>query len=463
MIPSNIFPDMPIRPWEWGALAFYLIAIYIIASLVKRRNVNFHPEYKFYIWGLWAKVFGGLGFAMIYIYYYGAGDTFSYYETTLAYSNQLVTSPVDFLHTYFGAADATNKSRFDAHTGVPLGYIFFNEKNLMVAKITLPLLFLGFKSYILTTLLVAVITYSGAWQLYRMFVRHYPHLKNLLAIAVLFMPSVIFWGSGILKDSYTLAATCFFISSTDTLINQAGNRFWSLLLLIFSGFVILAIKPYIIIILIPGTLVWYFYKRIKKIRNKLFRYLIIPMIYALVFLGSYGILTSLGGSLGKFSLENALKTAAVIQKDLKKEYYEGHSFNIGEFEPTFQGVASKFPIATISGLYRPFIWEAENMVMLLSALENLFILLITLKVLLTLNPKYWFSFLTDTPLLIYCLMFSILFAFMVGLTTPNYGALVRFKIPLIPLYMACFFILSDKRSLRENFEKRRKEKIELAY
>jgi hypothetical protein len=42
---------------------------------------------------------------------------------------------------------------------------------------------------------------------------------------------------------------------------------------------------------------------------------------------------------------------------------------------------------------------------------------------------------------------------MIGLTTPNFGALVRFKIPLIPLYMACMMVIYaelTKKRVAEN-------------
>jgi hypothetical protein len=39
------------------------------------------------------------------------------------------------------------------------------------------------------------------------------------------------------------------------------------------------------------------------------------------------------------------------------------------------------------------------------------------------------------------MLFAIFFAFSVGLTTANYGALARLKIPCIPFYMCSLFIL----------------------
>ncbi|MFB6257515.1 MAG: hypothetical protein ABEH38_02390 [Flavobacteriales bacterium] len=448
-VPTKIFGDIPVQIWEWAALIVYLLIIFLIGASVQNKKVRKDPTYRYFNLGLMAKVGGGLAFALIYMLYYEGGDTFSYYETSLAFSNMLQQEPGTFLEVFFGGPTIENKSTFTHETGVPLGYIFLDPENLMVSKLTFPFLLLGFNSYLLTTLLISVFIFMGLWRLYKMFLYHFPHMKRNLAITILFVPSVVFWGSGILKDSFTLAATCYFISYTDALINKRGNLFKNLLLFLLSAYFILSIKPYVFIILIPGTLVWFSYGRLKKVRNRLLRYLLVPITYLGILGGSYFILTSIGDALGRYSIEQVFKMAAVIQEDLQQEYYHGHTFDIGDFEPTPTGVLSKFPIGTISGLYRPFLPEVANVFMLLSALETTTLLALTLLPFLRNKWSELFGFLTSNPLLIYCLVFSVLFAFMIGVTTPNYGALVRFRIPFLPLFASSLIILSNKRVVKD--------------
>jgi hypothetical protein len=101
----------------------------------------------------------------------------------------------------------------------------------------------------------------------------------------------------------------------------------------------------------------------------------------------------------------------------------------------------KFPAATAAGLYRPYIWESNNVAMLLSGIENFFILLLTILVFVLVKRKVIFKIISENPIILYSFTFSILFGFMIGLTTSNFGALVRFKIPLIPLYMASIMVM----------------------
>ncbi len=438
--------------WEFPVMIFLLLIAYVSASIIKRRMIGRKPEYKYFVWGLMTKVMGGILFACIYVFYYGGGDTTSYYECSMTFSRLLVHDFSDFLIVLFGDGTQEMKSYFTTETGEPLMYMFAEGSTRFTMKLLIPFMLVTGNSYFLTTVLVAIFTYGGLWQLFRMFVRHFPQHTRRLAIAILFMPSVLFWGSGILKDSFTLAATCYLIVAINNLIEHRGLLVMNIIKVLLFGLVVISIKAYVIVILLPSTLVWMFYNRMRKIKNVLIRQLIVPIVYVVILAGSYFGLTALGESLGKFSVDNALKTAAVNQFDLKQEYYEGNSFDIGDFDPTVTGALSKFVPATLAGLFRPYLWDCKNVVMLLSGLENFFVLLLTIVVLMKMRWRMISKFVIHHPLLLYCLVFSILFSFMIGLTSPNFGALVRFRLPLIPLYMACLMIIYGEL---EAFKRRR--------
>jgi hypothetical protein len=458
-IKTFTYGQVPIEIWEFPALILILVLMTIFGSRYQRIKCRKDDSYRFFLRGMWLKVLGGIMFGAIYVFYYGGGDTTSYYECAMAFVNLLLEDPGAFFQAFFGDGSVETKSLFNASTGSPMGYMFFDDKTRMVIKIVVPFLLISGKSYFLCTVLVALATYGGLWRLYRMFVSYFPEFAKHLAWGILFMPSVVFWGSGILKDSFTLAAVCYFIVATNNIITKKGRFFGKWLSLLINGFIIIAVKPYILIILLPGTMVWYFYHQIKRIRNAYFRYVIVPLIYAVILGSTYAVLTGLSGQLGRFAPEEALNTAVIIQRDLKQEYYQGNSFDIGEFDANALSIASKFPAAVNAGLFRPYIWESRNVVMLLSGLENLFILLLTLSVLLMLKPRVIFRLVADHPVILYSFVFSLLFAFMIGITTSNFGALVRFKIPLIPLYMASMMVMYGHLSKFRVVKSRRRFKF----
>lgn len=430
-----------VQAWEFVLIPVYLFIIFLVSSRIKNNRIKKEPVYKYYIFGLYAKLFGGLAFAMVYIYYYDGGDTMSYYETSMAMSNMFFQDPVLYFKVLFGNNSLENLRSFDINTGRPVGYIFRDTHAYMVCRLTSPLMIVSFNSYLLATMLVSWLTYGGLWRLYLMFTRYFPEIQGKLAIAVLFIPSTVFWGAGIMKDSFTMAATGLFAYYIDHVFIRKNFKFKSLLLLFVSAYLLISLKPYIFMVIFPGTLYWVFNDRTKRIRNKLVMYMVLPAAYGIVILGPYLLLNSLGDRLGKFSLDKAFETASVSQKDLTSDHYEGNSFDIGNFEPTFQGVMSKFLPATNAGLFRPYIWESKNVVMLISGAENLFLILLVCFAFYKTRVVFFITYLFRYPLVMFCLLFTVCFAFMIGLSTSNFGALVRFKIPLLPFFVSGLYIV----------------------
>ncbi|MFT3886299.1 MAG: hypothetical protein QM724_12995 [Flavobacteriales bacterium] len=265
MIHTFYQGDIDIGIWEFILIPLYLVLIMLISTRTKNVRIKKNPEYKYYLWGLYTKILGGIGFALVYIYYYTGGDTMAYYETALAMANMCMEDPGTYLKVLFGPNTVENFYLFNPHTGFLVNYIYFDDRTFMVCRCISPLLIISFKSYLLTTIVVAWITYSGLWRLYQMFVRYYPQLMGMLAATVLFIPSTVFWGSGILKDSFTLAATGYYAYMIERVGVQRRFRIGDILVLVISAYCLIALKPYIFVVLFPGTLYWVFNDRLKRI------------------------------------------------------------------------------------------------------------------------------------------------------------------------------------------------------
>jgi hypothetical protein len=153
------------------------------------------------------------------------------------------------------------------------------------------------------------------------------------------------------------------------------------------------------------------------------------------------LISSFSSSLGDYGdVDKAINKAVVTKNDLTREAYGQNSFDIGELDGSVGSLLSKFPAAIVAGLFRPFLWDVSNPIMLISALENTFMILLTLRVLLLLGPGMFVRIFSN-PVLIFCFVFSIFFAFALGITTANFGALVRYKIPAIPFFLSMLYVL----------------------
>lgn len=432
--------------WEYLLSLAYLLVLYLYFARVKNLRIKKDPEYAYLIWGLFAKVLGGVFFSLIYFYYYKGGDTIAYFYSAVSMSKLAKLDPVGYLTLLFGENSVENRRFFNMDTGFPFGYVYFDHRTFFVIRCLSPLVVLAMDSYLITTVVLASLSYMGIWKAYRTFVSYFPELRRELAIAFLFMPSCIFWGSAILKDTFTLSAVCLWIHAIDELFYKRRGGFLQMLVLVLSAFVILMVKPYIFIVLFPVTLLWVFYFRVMRLRNAMVKFVLLPVLLVGLFAASIAVLQRLESSLGKFSLDKAITTIEVTQMDMKRsEQYGENYFDIGEIDGTWTGLLSKFPVATSAGLFRPFLWESRSVVMALGGLENLWLLSLALLTFLRAGPVFFLRVIGSIPIILMAFLFAILFAFLVGVTTPNFGALVRFKIPLIPLFVAALYVVRHMR------------------
>ena len=86
--------------------------------------------------------------------------------------------------------------------------------------------------------------------------------------------------------------------------------------------------------------------------------------------------------------------------------------------------------------------------MVISAIENSILLIFTVLLIIRLNP---FKFIRENlkePLFVFSVLFTLLFGFGVGIASTNFGALVRYKIPLIPFYFTTMYLIYKKTTIK---------------
>lgn len=434
--------DITIALWEYVVLILFMVIVGIIFSRRKNIEIKQHPEFKFYLFGLYAKIMGGLAFTMIYMYHYKSGDVFSYFATAKVLANLAIQNPYNYIVALVSDNSRENYySLFSPSSGYPINYIYADDRTYLLTKIVSPLALIAFHSFVITTALVSVIAYDAVWKLYRTLVGYYPSIKGKLAFAVLFFPSALFWGSGIVKDTFTFSGLCYYIYGMNRLFFVKDFGFRSAYYVVLGSLLMIMLKPYVFMMLFPASLFWIFYNRIQRIKSGLIRIFLLPFIGVALVAITFAVMNRMADKLGKFSLDRALDTIVIGQQDMKRsEQYGTNYFDLGDAAVSWEGVFSKFPQAVFAGLFRPTALEANNATMLLSALENAFLIFMVFRILMRGRVIHLMRLVLKNPLLQMMFVFSILYAFMVAITTPNFGAMVRFKIPLLPLFVSGMYI-----------------------
>ncbi len=401
------------------------------------------PLFKWFLPGLRVKLFGALGLCLVYTFYYPGGDTLQYYNDGVCLVKLLVYNTSGFIDIMTHFHNKANFVFFSFDTGYPV--YFKTAETFFVVKLSFPFIFLGFGSFIATNFLIATFSFMGVWRLFKVFNSEFPEIQKELAITLFFIPSVFFWGSGLLKDTFTFAGTGYLVYSYYMAFVKKERIFGNIIMVVLAALVILSIKPYIFVGLMPGLIFWTAHKIVSQVKGKMAKFATIPLFLLFGLIFGYIMMSLLQSQLAEYTLDNVLKKAMVTQRDLKMDYYNGNSFDIGNFDATIPSMLQKLPQALVATFFRPFIFEANNIVMLVSAIENLLILILTIRVLIMVRVFGIFRYFLKHHLLTFCLVFSIFFGFAVGISTSNFGSLVRYKIPCIPFYVAALFIIKHLR------------------
>lgn len=403
---------------------------------MKARN----PVYRYFLPGLALKMFGAVALGLVYFYYYKGGDTINYYNTAITLAAVLLERPGDFLHLYFGTVSSSEF--YLMNSNVQFIYWVNDPYSFFVSKCFVPIVLLSMNTYTCSAVLVASLCYLGVWRLFLIYVREFPALARQFSWSVLFIPSVVFWGSGLMKDSITFSATCLYAHGFYWFFTQKRRKVGYLLALFAGAYLLLLIKPYILFALLPGSFLWFVALRVAKIRSAFLKVMFTPTLLFIGITTGFFAVDIMGDYLGKYSMEKVIFTASNAQQDLKQSYYNGNSFDIGNYEPSIPGLLSVAHKAIFAALFRPTFLDVRNVVMGICAIENTFIMIFCLYLLIKLRVYKFFSIITAHPLLMFSLIFALFFAFSVGVSISNFGALVRLKIPCTPFFVSSLVIMN---------------------
>lgn len=418
-----------------------LILIYAIAGFI-RPFVTDKQNRRYFLPGLTVKIIGAISVGLIYQFYYGGGDTFTYFNLGSKYIwEAFKDSPIlAFKLIFAGKEYATDTFQYASKI-----YTYGDLSSYFVVRVAGVFDLLTFHTYSATAILFAAFSFTGLWALYHVFYRMFPSQHLEFAIAVLFVPSVFFWGSGILKDTITIGALGWATYGAYNLFFVKRHITISLIILLLSLYTIYTIKIYILLCFLPAVILWIFSTRLSNVKNVIAKIFIAPIVLSIAALIGYYAILKVGEENPRYDVENLAETARITAEWIHYVSIreQGSAYTLGDFDYSLTGMISKFPQAVWVSLYRPYLWEAHNIVMLLSALESFALILFTIYVFYKAGIQKTLKLISSKPILTFCFMFSIVFAFAVGVSTYNFGTLVRYKIPLYPFFISGLFILLD--------------------
>ena len=420
----------------------YLAILYGLAYLVRPAVTNQFTK-PYFIPALSLKFVGAIALGLIYQFYYKGGDTFNYF-----YHAKVINSAFDKSFATGLKLLTDNGGDNIPETAPFVARMFWHQAGsaeYLISRITAFIGLICFNNYTVISLFFASISFSGIWAMYLTFAKIRPQVYKQLAWTIFYIPSMFFWGSGLLKDSLCMGALGWLFYALYKGAIQRRALIICAIIGFAAAYALFAIKVYILLSFLPGALLWIFNETNARIKNQGLRLIAKPLFLSLG--GAVAFYAAINLTKGdseydidKIGERSKITSDAIYQISVQQE---GSGYHLGELDGSIGSMVKLAPQAVGTTLFRPFIWEAHNPVMLLSALEASLILIFTLRIFWRLGITHTFTTISQTPVLVLCFVFAIIFAASVGISSSNFGTLVRYKIPMIPFYLSGLYILQS--------------------
>ena len=411
----------------------YFVNIIFITSFIVllARSQKKATLFRFFYAGLGAKLVCSVLFGLLYKYYYQNGDTFIIFSDASSIAKLLPKNPIKYLEILI----------LGDFSGISSDYLYFfgQSTTLLMSRILSVFCLLCDNNYWLVGIYLAVFSYIPVFLLANRLANIFPNAKNAAAIAFLGVPSVVFWSSGVCKETLLLPFICILVNvfvrniyttTPSPSLKERGVYLTickDVLLTFFCFLIIWKLKYYyagVLLICMLAFLLNMYLERIflKKIYQKypfLSYFMVIFLMFIMVFPTGF-----LHWNLQPYYFLKAIEQNHDQIYNIKPQ--DAIQFN--NLKGNWGSLLENTPLAMFSGLFRIFLWESKTFLQALAGTENLLILGLFVASLV----RWWQNGRYFSTLIFVILIYIVVLATMLALSSPNFGTLSRYKVGFVP-------------------------------
>jgi hypothetical protein len=377
--------------------------------------------------GFLAHLVSGVGQIFVYSVVYPGGDMTAYHYYGLPLANILR----DDFSTFF---PETLQAFF--HLDYRLPYELMGEGTTgTMAIVSVWLMGLLGDSLWACVLGVAVVSYFAKIAVYQFVKQEFPRSEHRLTlIAMLLIPSAVFWTCALLKEPIVFCAFGPYFLGLRWL-SQGRRHLPAIASMIFGSLFIWLIKPYVQVALVAASLAYFGWKWFAPSGGfvpRLRTIVIAPVVGLLALTAANNLLAIREGESVSSSLSYQRRVSSQAEGG-SNFYLEDSSDDLGA-DSSAQQQLLLAPIALVTALYRPFVFEVKNAVQAINSLETLWLLVLSVQILRRLGVRASLYRVLASPTLVFCAVFTLILALGTGLATANFGTLSRYRAPMIPFF-----------------------------
>lgn len=397
-----------------------LIHLPLILFLVYRLQKYSNGNLRIFWFAFFIKLFAGWCLGALYLYYYSANDTWLLYEEAQKLSAVFRTDTTRFFSLLW----------FDDSEVLQSLGLISQDRSLFFIRVIAILNIIGLNSYWVVSAYCSLIAFTAAWHLHHQ-VSLFTGQTVASAIAFLFCPSVVFWSSGIIKETLALAGIFVLAAVLISWVHHKRLIWWQVVLLFPAFYVAWGLKYYWAAVFVGASVsVFLFYqlnaqfKWMSSYRFPLWLLLFVMFIF--------------GASLvhPNFYIERFLEVV-VSNHDLFVQVSNSEDIiHYSHLNKSWWSLILNSPLALASALFRPFVWEASGWTGAFAAIENLVLLIFFLVALRNI------PILGKSPHRVLAwgvIAYILVLAIFLALSTPNFGTLSRYRVGFLPFFV--FLIL----------------------
>lgn len=291
-----------------------------------------------------------------------------------------------------------------------------------------------------TGLFFSMVAFSGQMTMYFAFRNHFPaEYRQRLLIALLLVPSAVFWTSGVVKEAVAVGGIGWMIWGLHLWIADR-KRFRGAPWIIVGAVVVSITKGYILFPMSVAAAVWWFWDH-SMAKTGTVAIASKPMHLVGMSVMAVVLVMGLGEVFPQYSIASLGEETAQLQ-ETGARVEGGSNIAMGNAESTsLSGQLVFAPMALLASLFRPFIFEAHNLMALINGLEMTVVLVLWIRILRVRGARESWRLLRTSPVLVFCAVFTVLAGLGIGLGTTNLGTLSRYRVPLMPMYILVLMML----------------------
>lgn len=383
-----------------NSIILFGIAYYFYKALPKDETS------KYYLSALLFKIFCTIAIGSLYKYFYQSGDIIGFFSNAQTLSELPVK---DFLTSVFSSTQLNEPRRTIYFTRALSVLLYITKSDFWLASIYF-------------SLISFISTFYFTIQLNRV----YKSIVIPSVISFLFFPSIVFWSSGLTKESLIFGSMLFVIGFVIKVTSKNENRIYEKLGVVVSAVILIYIKYYIAAAVIPTLILYLIFSNIGG-KSKNIWYLVIGSTVLVLCL----FLLHPNLNPYKFFRFMGIARDTILVNSASENVLQLYSSSNGTVDAFIN-----FFILLFSGFFRPMFFESLHFPFIIASIENTILGLLFCSRFLTpisITKKHLYSILL-------LIGYVILTALFLAYSSPNFGTLSRLKIYYMPFFLLLVLI-----------------------